>query len=37
MVKAQLEKLLKVDVNKAAAFFFGKKIVLKKTNDRDEA
>ena len=36
-VKAQLAKLLKADVKKAAALFSGKQIVLKKTTDRAEA
>ena len=36
-VKAQLEKLPKVDINKASALFFGKQIVLKKVTDRAAA
>ena len=36
-VKAQLEKLLKVVINKASALFSGKKIVLKKVTDRAAA
>ena len=36
-VKAQLEKLTKVDMNKASALFSGKKILLKKVTDRAAA
>ena len=36
-VKAQLEKLPKVDINKASALFSGKQIVLKKLTDRAAA
>lgn len=37
IVKAQLEKLLKVDVNKSAALLSGNQIVLKQISDRDAA
>ena len=36
-VKSQLAKLLKTDIEKTAALFSGKQIVLKKTTDRAEA
>ena len=37
IVQAQLEKLLKVDVNKSAALLSGNQIVLKQISDRDAA
>lgn len=36
-VKSQLAKILKTDIEKTAALFSGKQIVLKKTTDRAEA
>ena len=37
IVQAQLEKLLKVDVNKFAALLSGNQVVLKQISDRDAA